>query len=49
MQVSGAGIAPTVTGIFKNEGIPAFWKGLFFAYGREVSYTSIKLGAYGTL
>src|SRR3569623_1108219 len=46
MQVSGLGIATTVSGIAKQEGIPAFWKGLVFAYGREVSYTSIKLGAY---
>jgi Mitochondrial carrier protein len=46
MQVSGAGIGPTVSAIVKNEGIPSFWKGLFFAYGRELSYTSIKLGAY---
>jgi hypothetical protein len=83
MQVTGAGIGTTVSGIVRNEGIPAFWKGtscfasfsaqrrrrrscrslfvslfffylfplppasgLFFAYGREISYTSIKLGAY---
>jgi hypothetical protein len=46
MQVSGLGIAPTFHAIVQNEGVPAFWKGLFFAYGRELSYTSIKLGAY---
>jgi len=46
MQVSGLGIGTTVSGIVKSEGIPAFWKGLLFAYGRELSYTSIKLGAY---
>ena len=46
MQVSGLGISTTVDAIFKNEGVPAFWKGIFFAYGREISYTSIKLGAY---
>jgi hypothetical protein len=46
MQVSGDGIGNTVRGIVKSEGIPAFWKGLVFAYGRELSYTSIKLGAY---
>ena len=46
MQVSGGGIGSTVSGIAKSEGIAAFWKGLFFAYGRELSYTSIKLGAY---
>lgn len=35
-----------MSAIAANEGIPAFWKGLMFAYGRELSYTSIKLGAY---
>lgn len=46
MQVSGLGIGPTVSQLWKSEGITAFWKGLFFGYGRELSYTSIKLGAY---
>ena len=46
MQVSGGGIGTTVSGIFKSEGITSFWKGLPFAYGREISYTSVKLGAY---
>jgi hypothetical protein len=46
MQVSGLGISSTVSQIFKSEGVAAFWKGLPFAYGRELSYTSIKLGAY---
>lgn len=46
MQVSGAGIGSTVSGIYTKEGIAAFWKGIVFAYGRELSYTSIKLGAY---
>lgn len=46
MQVTGLGINATVSGLVKSEGIPAFWKGLFFAYGRELSYTSVKLGAY---
>lgn len=46
MQVTGYGIVPTVKEIVTNEGIAAFWKGLPFAYGRELSYTSIKLGAY---
>ena len=46
MQVSGVGIVSTVTGIARNEGISAFYKGLVFAYGRELSYTSVKLGAY---
>ena len=48
MQVSGLGIAETVSATSK-EGIAAFWKGIVFAYGREISYTSIKLGAYGKL
>ena len=34
------------SGLFRNEGVFAFWKGLAFAYGRELSYTSVKLGAY---
>jgi len=46
MQVSGLGIGQTVSTLYKNEGIGAFWKGIVFAYGREISYTSIKLGAY---
>jgi Mitochondrial carrier protein len=45
MQVSGGGIGHTVASVY-SEGITAFWKGLVFAYGRELSYTSIKLGAY---
>lgn len=45
MQVSGLGISTTVSEVAK-EGIPSFWKGLGFAWGREISYTSIKLGAY---
>lgn len=35
-----------MSALYTNEGIGAFWKGIFFAYGRETSYTSIKLGAY---
>lgn len=46
MQVSGAGIGATVSSLVKSEGVGALYKGLFFAYGRELSYTSIKLGAY---
>lgn len=46
MQVSGAGIGSTCSALLSNEGVTAFWKGLPFAYGRELSYTSIKLGAY---
>lgn len=47
MQVTGIGLVPTVTSLVKSEGIPAFWKGIAFAWGREGSYASIKLGAYG--
>lgn len=46
MQVSGLGVGQTVGDIMKGEGISAFWKGIPFGYGRELSYTSIKLGAY---
>mmetsp|Transcript_29960 Transcript_29960/g.45418 ORF Transcript_29960/g.45418 Transcript_29960/m.45418 type:complete len:281 (-) Transcript_29960:208-1050(-) len=46
MQVSGAGIGPTVLETFAEGGVRSFYKGLLFAYARELSYTSIKLGAY---
>lgn len=46
MQVSGLSIRATASEIYSREGLAAFWKGLFFAYGREWSYTAIKLGAY---
>ena len=46
MQVSGAGVGTTITETFAEGGIRPFYKGLAFAYGRELSYTSIKLGAY---
>lgn len=46
MQVTGGGLVATVTETASKEGIAAFWKGLAFAYGRELSYTSVKLGAY---
>ena len=46
MQVSGTSLGSTVTSLVKTEGIPAFWKGIVFAWGREGSYASIKLGAY---
>ena len=46
MQVSGAGIGQTISSLLGTEGVTAFWKGILFAYGRELSYTSIKLGAY---
>lgn len=46
MQVSGAGIGTTVSEVMGSGGITAFWKGIPFGYGRELSYTSVKLGAY---
>jgi len=46
MQVSGLGVGKTVSDLMAKEGITAFWKGIPFGYGRELSYTSIKLGAY---
>jgi hypothetical protein len=46
MQVSGKGIAETCSSVMAKEGVASFWKGIIFAYGRELSYTSIKLGAY---
>lgn len=46
MQVSGLGVGTTISDLMAKEGITAFWKGIPFGYGRELSYTSIKLGAY---
>mmetsp|Transcript_12034 Transcript_12034/g.17422 ORF Transcript_12034/g.17422 Transcript_12034/m.17422 type:complete len:284 (-) Transcript_12034:279-1130(-) len=46
MQVSGNGLGVTCSSLLKNEGVAAFWKGIAFAWGREASYASIKLGAY---
>jgi len=46
MQVSGLGVGQTVSDLMAKEGVAAFWKGIPFGYGRELSYTSIKLGAY---
>ena len=37
MQVSGGSLGGTISGIAKGEGIAAFWKGIVFAYGRELS------------
>jgi len=45
MQVSGGSIGSTCSAVMADEGILAFWKGLPFAWGRELSYTSVKLGA----
>jgi len=49
MQVSGAGIGPTISGVMESGGVRAFWKGIPFGYGRELSYTSVKLGAYAPM
>jgi len=46
MQVGGTGLGQTITSLVKTEGIPAFWKGIAFAWFREGSYAAIKLGAY---
>mmetsp|Transcript_12433 Transcript_12433/g.20616 ORF Transcript_12433/g.20616 Transcript_12433/m.20616 type:complete len:288 (-) Transcript_12433:51-914(-) len=46
MQVSGNGLGHIVTSTFQKEGLAAFWKGIVWAWGREASYASIKLGAY---
>mmetsp|Transcript_27878 Transcript_27878/g.46113 ORF Transcript_27878/g.46113 Transcript_27878/m.46113 type:complete len:83 (+) Transcript_27878:74-322(+) len=44
MQVSGDGLVSVVSNTFKNEGPGAFYKGIVWAWGREGSYASIKLG-----
>mmetsp|Transcript_1764 Transcript_1764/g.4345 ORF Transcript_1764/g.4345 Transcript_1764/m.4345 type:complete len:306 (+) Transcript_1764:219-1136(+) len=46
MQVSGDGLVRVVGTTYANEGVGAFWKGIVWAWGREGSYASIKLGAY---
>lgn len=46
MQVSGDGLGRVVSTTLKGEGPAAFWKGIVWAWGREGSYASIKLGAY---
>jgi hypothetical protein len=46
MQVTGNGLVNIISSTAKNEGIGGFWKGIAFAWGREGSYASIKLGAY---
>jgi hypothetical protein len=46
MQVSTMGVGGTISGLIKNEGVLAFWKGIPAAWGREASYASIKLGGY---
>jgi len=58
LQVSGGegvrnykqlGISGTISVIAKEEGIPAFWKGINAAWLREASYTSLRLGLYGPI
>lgn len=51
MQVnaSGGGVVGIVRTLLRQEGVMALWKGIPFAYARELSYTSIKLGAYAPL
>jgi len=46
VQVSTTGVMETIASTFREEGFASFWKGIPFAYGREGSYTSIRLGAY---
>ena len=46
MQVSGDGLGHVVSTTARAEGVAGFWKGIAFAWGREGSYASIKLGAY---
>ena len=43
------GIHGTIRTIAKEEGIPAFWKGIGAAWLRESSYTSLRLGLYGPI
>ena len=43
------GIHGTIRTIVKEEGIPAFWKGIGAAWLRESSYTSLRLGLYGPI
>merc|ERR1711957_848685 len=44
--MGGGSIGGTISAVMKDGGVLSFWKGLPFAYGRELSYTSVKLGAY---
>ena len=46
MQVTGDGLGVVVRNTLKNEGFGSFWKGIVWAWGREGSYASIKLGGY---
>ena len=46
MQVTGDGLVTVCRSTLANEGVGSFWKGIVWAWGREGSYASIKLGAY---
>jgi hypothetical protein len=46
MQVSGDGLTKVVGSTLSKEGAGGFYKGIVWAWGREGSYASIKLGAY---
>ena len=46
MQVSGSGLHAIIEGTYAKEGASAFYKGIIWAWGRERSCASIKLGAY---
>jgi len=43
------GIHGTIQQIAKQEGLPAFWKGIGAAWMRESSYTSLRLGLYSPI
>lgn len=49
MQVSGDGLIHVCSNTLKKEGIGSFWKGIVWAWGREGSYASIKLGGYAPM
>lgn len=46
MQVTGDGVAVVFKNTLQKEGVASFWKGIVWAWGREASYASIKLGGY---
>ena len=46
MQVTGSGLVSVAGNTLKQEGITGFYKGIAWAWGREGSYASIKLGGY---
>jgi len=58
LQVSGKegarnykalGVSGTVSVVFREEGVSAFWKGIGAAWMREASYTSLRLGLYAPI